>query len=73
MIVELAIAPVLAHARMHHVLADGSEFVRQQGVQSLDEFRASFHDLLLSQSWNSNMATIFSVVTVGIAFKPPAE
>jgi hypothetical protein len=32
---------------MHHVLADGGQFVRQQVIQNFDEFLVTFHVLLL--------------------------
>jgi hypothetical protein len=71
MIVELAIAPVLGHARRHHVLANGSQFVCQQGVQSLDEFRVSLRDLLLSNEWFCLVDLIvLNVVPFGVVFKP---
>jgi hypothetical protein len=57
---------------MHHVLADGSEFVSQQGIQSLDEFRVSLHDLLLSHSMSFGFGAVAfcSVVMFAIPFKP---
>ncbi|MCK7522544.1 MAG: hypothetical protein MZV64_35110 [Ignavibacteriales bacterium] len=43
LLVEFSVAPVIAHFRVNHVLADGGQFVRQKVVQDLDQFIVAFH------------------------------
>ncbi len=42
-IMELFIAPVLAHDRMEHVLADGSQFLLEKVIQKGNNPVVSFH------------------------------
>ncbi len=42
-LVQLVVAPVVAHLGVHHVLTDGGEFVRQELIEDGQQLRVALH------------------------------